>query len=62
MRLSVRDFGFKVNASPESARPVRLRLGGLTYCMSTPEALELANQLADVVGEVRIKPREDSTR
>jgi hypothetical protein len=30
--------------------------------MSTPEALELANQLADVVGEVRIKPREDSTR
>jgi hypothetical protein len=53
MRLSVRDLPFKVAASPGSARPVRPRLGGLMYCMSATETLELANQLADVVAEIK---------
>jgi hypothetical protein len=53
MRLSVRDFDAKVTAAPDSARQVRMRIGGLTYCMTAPEALALANQLADAVNELK---------
>lgn len=53
MRLSVRDFDASVTAAPDSARQVRLRLGGLTYCMTTSEAIALAYRLADTVDEVK---------
>lgn len=49
MRLSARECQFAVDASPQSERPIRLRMGHLTYTMSQGEALALGNQLADAV-------------
>ncbi|KUI01296.1 hypothetical protein AU189_13425 [Mycolicibacterium acapulense] len=53
MRLSVRDLDATVATAPGTARPVRMRLGGLTYCMTFPEAVNLANQLADAAITLR---------
>ncbi|BCI55695.1 hypothetical protein NIIDNTM18_49730 [Mycolicibacterium litorale] len=53
MRLSVRDLSFEAAAAPGRPRPIRLRVGGLTYCMSPSEAIDLATQLADAVTELK---------
>ena len=37
----------------DSVRPVRVHAGGLTLCMDTNEAMNLANQLADAITEIR---------
>ncbi len=57
MRLNVRDIGFKASAAQDSPRPIRLRIGGLTYSMTTSEALELAHQLADAVNELKTQEK-----
>ena len=53
MRLSARDISFKVAAIPSSVRPIRVRGGGLTYMLTSEEAVDLATQLADAVSEIR---------
>ncbi|OBB71219.1 hypothetical protein [Mycobacterium sp. 852014-52144_SCH5372336] len=53
MRLSVRDLDATVATAPDTARPIRMRLGALTYCMTFPEAINLANQLADAATALR---------
>lgn len=49
MRLSARECRFGVESVPRGERPIRLRMGHLTYTMTTSEALAIANQLADAV-------------
>ena len=49
MRLSARECRFVVDAAPQAERPIRLRMGHLTYTMTKGEALALGNQLADAV-------------
>lgn len=49
MRLCGKDVGAAVGAAPGSNRPVRLRIGGNTYAMTTGEAVELATLIADVI-------------
>lgn len=39
-------------AEGDSIRPVRIRTGGLTFCMTTTEAIHLANELADAITEI----------
>lgn len=46
-----------VVAADDTVRPVRIRAGGLTFCMDTAEAMDLANQLADAITEVNRKDR-----
>lgn len=53
MRLSARNVDAGIIAVPGTERPVRMRAAGLTYCMTTDEAIALANQLADAVSEVK---------
>lgn len=53
MRLSGRDVQPEIKVSPETVRPIRLRLGGLVFVMHANEALDLANQLADAVAELK---------
>jgi hypothetical protein len=61
MRINTRNVEFFVRLceASDSPRPVVLRLGGITYSMNTPEALELANQLANAVDELRNTNREE---
>lgn len=49
MRLSARNCDVKVDVMPESSRPVRLRVVGLTFGLTSAEALQLATDLADAV-------------
>ena len=58
MRLSARDLTVTITTMPEAARPVRLRAAGLVFALTEPEALELANQLADAVDEIHVHERE----
>ena len=51
-RLSSRDLAIRVEASPLTGRPIRLKAVGLVFAFTTPEAIELAHQLADAVDEV----------
>lgn len=53
MRLAAKDLTPSVVAAPGTARPVRIRLSGLTYCLEADEAIELATQLADAVTRLR---------
>lgn len=54
MRLCVRDADAVVGVAPAgSVRPVRLRIGGIAFAMSTDEAVELATRLADIATELR---------
>ncbi|KUI16152.1 hypothetical protein AU191_01050 [Mycolicibacterium acapulense] len=53
MRLSAKEMAVQVGAMPGSARPIRLRGGGLQFQMTCAEAVELATQLADAVDEIR---------
>lgn len=49
MRLSARNIDAKVVVMPESSCPVRLRVLGLTFGLTSSEALQLATDLADAV-------------
>lgn len=49
MRLAAKDLAASVVAAPGTARPVRLRIGGLSYCLEPAEAIDLATRIADVV-------------
>lgn len=53
MRLSARDCRFGVRVAPEANRPVRLGIGGLTFCLESAEAVDLATQLADAVADLK---------
>lgn len=54
MRMSSKQGSPLVSAMPESTNmSIRMHLMGNTYRMSEAEALELANQLADTVQELR---------
>ncbi|BBX72280.1 hypothetical protein H7H78_11705 [Mycobacterium shinjukuense] len=55
MRLSARNFDAKVDVTPESSRPVRLRIIGLTFGLTPPEALQLATDLADAVNQLNVE-------
>lgn len=57
MRLSARNTGYAITAVPGTARPVRLRIGGLGFCMEPDEAVQLANDLADAVAEINTTER-----
>lgn len=59
MRLSA-TITASVGTRPESARPIRLRIGGLTYGMDTAEAIQLATHLADAVDEIKSTIRSTS--
>lgn len=39
----------------DSVRPVRIRAGGLTFCMDKYEAIDLANHLADAIDQLNRK-------
>lgn len=62
MRLSARDFAFNIRLSPISGRPIRMRIGGMTYCMDTAETIELANALADAVDDLNNLPPVNTER
>ncbi|SBS76504.1 hypothetical protein MHPYR_320082 [uncultured Mycobacterium sp.] len=62
MRLSGRDFAYNVRLAPISGRPIRLRIGGMTYCMDTDETIELANALADAVDDLNSLPPVNTER
>lgn len=51
MKLRAREIDYAVRVLPESpgGRPIRIRLGPLTFCLDPSEAIDLANQLADSV-------------
>ncbi|PQP38792.1 hypothetical protein ACORG1_24650 [Mycobacterium sp. TJFP1] len=53
MRLSGRDVQPEIKVSPETVRPIRLRLAGFVFTMHPTEAMDLANQLADAVAELK---------
>lgn len=53
MRLSGRDVQPDVKVSPDSVRPIRLRVAGFVFTMDTAEALHLANQLAEAIAEMK---------
>lgn len=53
MRLSGRDIQPDVKTAPGTVRPIRLRAAGLVFGLGAAEALDLANQLADAVAEVK---------
>jgi hypothetical protein len=54
MRLSGRNVfavvGFIADAT---SRPVRTNIGGITYRMELDEAIDLANDLAEAVADIR---------
>ncbi len=52
MRVAAKDLHPTVTVAPDTVRPIRLRTGALTYMFNTAEAIDLATQLADAVGEV----------
>lgn len=52
MRLAARNVDVGVVAVPGTERPVRMRAAGLTYAMTVDEAIVIANQIADAIGEV----------
>lgn len=54
MRLSARNVVAVVGTIDDAAsRPVRMNIGGVTYRMELDEAIQLANELADAVAELR---------
>ncbi|WP_370500262.1 hypothetical protein NWT09_00120 [Mycolicibacterium sp. jd] len=53
MRLSARNVQSEVKVSRDAVLPIRLRTGGLVFAMDAAEALDLANQLADAVAELK---------
>lgn len=53
MRLAAKDLAASVVAAPGTARPVRLRIGGLAFGMEPAEAIDLASRIADVVTELK---------
>ncbi|MCV7056292.1 hypothetical protein [Mycolicibacterium gilvum] len=62
MWLSGRDFAYNIRLSPVSGRPIRLRIGGMTYCMDVAETVELANALADAIDDYqKLPPQPAST-
>ncbi|UHJ55712.1 hypothetical protein LT337_00845 [Mycolicibacterium fortuitum] len=42
---------------PETARPIRMRTGALTYMFTEAEAIDLADKLVDAVDEIRTHDR-----
>lgn len=60
MRLSARDLQPAVVMAPDTARPIRLRVAGLTFMFSGAEAMDLAAQLADAVTELKSHDRRTS--
>lgn len=60
MRLCTRELNVNLTVVPDTTRPIRLRTGAFTCAMSQAEAIELANQLADAVEELRTKQREET--
>lgn len=57
---SSKDIGYRVTAAPPGTpRPVRFKIGGLTVCMTTVEALELAGKLADAIAELKQREQEN---
>ena len=54
MKLSAREVDYAVRVLHESpgGRPIRIRLGPLTFCLNLAEAIDLANRLADAVDEL----------
>lgn len=56
MRLRSPETTPTVSVAPgDSIRPIRIRTGGLTFCLDTTEAINLANQLADAITEINRK-------
>lgn len=53
MRLSARNVQPEIKVSPGAVLPIRLRTGGFAFAMDAAEALDLANQLADAVAELK---------
>ncbi|MDM1896005.1 hypothetical protein [Mycobacteroides abscessus] len=52
MRLNSRNFTAMVTAEPHAVRPIRLRCAGITYSLSTAEAMDLAHQIVDTISEI----------
>ncbi|VBA62104.1 hypothetical protein LAUMK41_05491 [Mycobacterium attenuatum] len=57
MRLSARNFDAKVGVVHQSWRPIRLRIIGLTFGLTSAEALQLATDLADAVSDTNSTER-----
>lgn len=57
MKLSAREVDYVVRVLPESTggRPIRIRLGPLTFCLNLSEAVDLANRLADAVDQLNTR-------
>lgn len=57
MKLSAREVDYTVRVLPEASggRPIRIRLGPLTFCLHPSEAIDLANRLADAVDELNTR-------
>ncbi|MDN4518149.1 hypothetical protein QYF68_09960 [Mycolicibacterium austroafricanum] len=53
MRLNARYVQPEVKVSPDAVLPIRLRVGGFMFAMEAVEALDLANQIADAVAELK---------
>lgn len=53
MRISAKNTGYNVLVLPGSGRPIRLRIGGLSYCLDVAEAVKLATAIADAVTETQ---------
>jgi len=52
MRLVGKELTLHVKAVPNPLNPIRIRGGGLTFCLTEAEAIDLASKLADVVDEI----------
>ena len=52
MRIAAREVEPKIVVMPDTARPIRLRTGALTYMCTEAEAIELADKLVDAVDEI----------
>lgn len=53
MRVCGRNVVAVVGVAPAgSARPLRLRFGGITYALTIEESVELASRIADIVTEL----------
>ena len=57
MRIAARNVEPKIVVMPDTARPVRMRTGALTYMFTEAEAIELADKLVDAVDEIRTHDR-----
>ncbi|MFV8233690.1 hypothetical protein [Mycolicibacterium fortuitum] len=52
MRIAAKEVEPKIVVMPDTARPIRMRTGALTYMFTEAEAIELANNLVDAVDEI----------